>query len=84
MKKRADLELLVLGLLVLVVAIVIPTETEACSNNGFGQFCTQTIYTYDGVSAPTAKAILFVVAALCIAGGVIFFILRNKRPNKSS
>lgn len=77
MKKRADLELFALGLLLLVVAIIIPTETESCSNNGFGQLCIQTIYTYDGVSATTAKAILFVVAALCIAGGVALLILRN-------
>jgi hypothetical protein len=84
MKKRADLELFALGLLVLVVAIIIPTVTESCSNNGFGQFCTQTIYTYDGVSASTAKAILFVVAALCIAGGVILLILRNKSQKRLS
>jgi hypothetical protein len=82
MRKRADLELFGLGLLLIVVAIVIPTETEACSNNGFGQFCTQTIYTYDGVSASTAKGILFVVAALCIAGGVILLVLRNKSQKR--
>jgi len=82
MKKRADLELFALGLLVFVVAIIIPTVTESCSNNGSGQFCIQTIYTYDGVSATTAKAILFVVAALCIAGGVILLILRNKSQQR--
>jgi hypothetical protein len=84
MKKRADLELFALGLLLLVVAIVIPTETETCSTNGFGQFCTQTIYTYDGVSAQTAKVLLFVVAALCLAGGAILLILRNTRPTGMS
>lgn len=44
MKKRADLELLVLGVFVLVLAIIIPTETEACSNTSFGPSCIQTIY----------------------------------------
>lgn len=82
MKKRADLELLVLGIIVLVVAIIIPTETEACTNTGFGSSCIQTIYTYDGVSAPTAKAVLYVVAALCIAGGIILLILRNLKQSK--
>lgn len=83
MKKRADLELLVLGIIVLIVAIIIPTETEACTNTGFGPSCIQTIYTYDGVSASTAKAVLYVVAALCIAGGIILLILRNLKQSKT-
>jgi hypothetical protein len=84
MRKRADLEFLGLGLLLLIVAIILPTETETCSNIGFGPSCIQTIYTYDGVSASTAKAVLYVVAALCIACGVILLVLHNLKQNKIS
>jgi lipoprotein signal peptidase len=83
-KKHADLEFLGLGLLLLIVAIILPTETETCSTTAFGPSCIQTIYTYNGVSAPTAKAILFVIAALCIAGGVILLVLRNLKQSKIS
>ncbi len=59
-------------------AILIPIDSVSCSNDGFGQVCIHTIYTYNGLDAHTFKLILGAVAILCMAGSVYYFIRHNK------
>lgn len=59
-------------------AILIPVESVSCTNDGYGQVCVDTTYTYNGLDAHTFKLILGAIAILCVAGSVYYFIRHNK------
>ena len=77
MGKHTGLNYLIFGILLAGGAVILPTATETCSDSGFGQSCVQTVYTYFGLSAPTAKVLLGIVAVLLIVGGV-YVLSRSK------
>jgi len=70
--KRDDWQTIGGGLLVLLVAILLPTETTMCTTDSITgqQFCQTTIYTYNGVSASFAKTVLFLIAFGIIGWGI--------------
>lgn len=79
MKNRTDLRFLVLGVLLFIIGIALPTQTERCTTDSLGQYCIDTIYTYNGLSAPVAKGIFIVVGILCIVGAGFLYARRNKQ-----
>ena len=79
MKDRTDLQLLVLGVFLFIGGILLPTQSERCTTDALGQYCIETIYTYNGLSAPVAKGILIVVAILCIVGAGFLYARRSRQ-----
>ena len=74
---RADLQWLGVGVLLFIGGILLPAQTEQCATNSFGQYCIETVYTYDGLSAPVCKGILIVLGILCIVGAGALYVRRN-------
>jgi pentapeptide repeat protein len=74
---RTYLQTLGLGVLLVIVGIALPAQTEQCSTNGFGQYCIETVYTYNGVSAPVCKGFLIVVGILCFVVAGFLLVSRN-------
>lgn len=70
--KRSDWQTIGGGLIALILAIILPTQTSMCTTDSVTgqQFCQTTIYTYDGVSASTAKIILFIIGFAILAWGI--------------
>ena len=62
---RTYLQTLGLGVLLVIVGIALPAQTERCTTDAFGQYCIETVYTYNGIDAPVCKGIFIVVGILC-------------------
>ena len=79
MGKHTAIKNLVFGVLLAAAALILPTQTENCSDGGFGQVCVQTVYTYFGMSAQTFKILLGIAGVLLIAIA-LYFLPRAKGP----
>lgn len=76
---RTDLQTLGLGVLLFVGGILLPTQTERCTTDFIGRYCIETVYTYNGLSAPVAKGILIVAAILCFVVAGFLYANRNNQ-----
>jgi hypothetical protein len=77
---RTYLQTLGLGVLLVIVGIALPAQTEQCTTGGFGQYCIETVYTYNGVSAPVVKGLLIVAGILCVV--VVGFLLVSRNTQQ--
>ncbi len=77
MGKHSAIKYIIFGVLLAGGALILPTETQDCYGGGFSQYCIQTVYTYFGLSAPTAKILLGILAVLLIALG-LYLLPRTK------
>lgn len=78
---RTDLQTLGVGVIFVLGGILLPSQTEQCSTTGFGQYCIETVYTYNGVSAPVCKGFLIVVGILCFVVAGVLYANRNTKQN---
>lgn len=78
---RTDLQVFGVGVIFVIAGILLPTQTEQCTTGNFGQYCIETVYTYNGVSAPVAKGVLIVVGILCFVIAGFLYANRNKQQN---
>lgn len=78
---RTYLQTIGLGVLLVIVGIALPAQTEQCTTDSFGQYCIETVYTYNGISAPVCKGILIVVGILCVVVAGVLFANRNTEQN---
>lgn len=74
---RTSLQTLGLGVLLVIVGIALPAQTEQCTTGNFGQYCIETVYTYNGLDAPVCKGILIVVGILCVVAAGFLYANRN-------
>jgi predicted RNA-binding Zn-ribbon protein involved in translation (DUF1610 family) len=77
---RTDLQTLGLGVLLVIVGIALPAQTEQCTTEYIGQYCIETVYTYNGVSAPVVKGLLIVAGILCVV--VVGFLLVSRNTQQ--
>jgi uncharacterized protein YjbI with pentapeptide repeats len=76
---RTYLQTLGLGVLLVIVGFALPAQTERCTTDALGQYCIETVYTYNGIDAPVCKGILIVVGILCFVVGGFLLVSRNSQ-----
>lgn len=75
--KRTYLQTIGLGVLLVIVGIVLPAQTEQCTTSSIGQYCIETVYTYNGIDAPIVKGFLIVAGILCVVVAGFLLVSRN-------
>ena len=74
---RTYLQTIGLGVLLAIVGIVLPAQTQQCTTDSLGQYCIETVYTYNGIDASVVKGLLIVAGILCVVVAGFLLVIRN-------